>query len=198
MAITINGSGTITGISAGGLPDASITSDDIAAGAVTAAKIGSLPAGSILQVVQTEKTDVSSSVTGTTWTDFGISVNITPSSTSNKILILCKLQVSAAVGYDIKQRLMRDSTPIFIGDAAGSRPRASSTYMATYASAISSLPVLISYLDSPSTTSQVTYKVQGANYTSGTVWLNRGPNDSDTANYDARTASSIIVMEVAG
>ena len=198
MPITINGTGSITGISAGGLPDASITSDDIAAGAVTAAKIGSLPAGSILQVVQTEKTDVSSSVTGTTWTDFGISVNITPSSTSNKILILCKLQVSAAVGYDIKQRLMRDSTPIFIGDAAGSRPRASSTYMATYASAISSLPVLISYLDSPSTTSQVTYKVQGANYTSGTVWLNRGPNDSDTANYDARTASSIIVMEVAG
>lgn len=40
MPITINGTGSITGISAGGLPDASITSDDIAAGAVTAAKLG--------------------------------------------------------------------------------------------------------------------------------------------------------------
>lgn len=40
MPITINGSGTITGISAGGLPDACITTDDIAANAVTAAKLG--------------------------------------------------------------------------------------------------------------------------------------------------------------
>jgi hypothetical protein len=41
MAITINGSGTITGISAGGLPDGSVTADDIAAAAVTDAKIAS-------------------------------------------------------------------------------------------------------------------------------------------------------------
>ena len=40
MPITINGTGTITGISAGGLPDACITTDDIAANAVTAAKLG--------------------------------------------------------------------------------------------------------------------------------------------------------------
>jgi hypothetical protein len=40
MAITINGSGTVTGISAGGLPDSCITTDDIAANAVTAAKLG--------------------------------------------------------------------------------------------------------------------------------------------------------------
>ena len=40
MPITINGSGSVTGISAGGLPDACITTDDIAANAVTAAKLG--------------------------------------------------------------------------------------------------------------------------------------------------------------
>ena len=40
MPITINGTGTVTGISAGGLPDACITTDDIAANAVTAAKLG--------------------------------------------------------------------------------------------------------------------------------------------------------------
>jgi len=195
MPITINGTGSITGLTAGGLPDGSITSADLASGAITA---GALPAGSILQVVQTEKTDVSSSVTGSTWADFGLSVNITPSSTSSKVLILCKLQVSNGNGYDVKQRLMRNSTPIFIGDAAGSRPQATSTYLANYDTGYSSLPVSISYLDSPGTTSQVTYKVQGANYTSGTVWLNRGPNDSNTATYESRTASSIIVMEVAG
>jgi hypothetical protein len=41
MAITINGSGTITGVSAGGLPDGSVTTDDIASAAVTDAKIAS-------------------------------------------------------------------------------------------------------------------------------------------------------------
>ena len=40
MAITINGSGTVTGISAGGLPDDCITTADIAANAVTTAKLG--------------------------------------------------------------------------------------------------------------------------------------------------------------
>ena len=39
MPITINGSGTLTGISAGGLPDDSIIAADIAAGAVTTAKV---------------------------------------------------------------------------------------------------------------------------------------------------------------
>ena len=39
MAITIDGSGTITGISAGGLPDGSVTADDLATDAVTTAKI---------------------------------------------------------------------------------------------------------------------------------------------------------------
>lgn len=41
MPITINGTGTITGISAGGLPDDCITTADIAANAVTTAKLGS-------------------------------------------------------------------------------------------------------------------------------------------------------------
>ena len=39
MPISINGTGTITGISAGGLPDACITTDDIAVSAVTTAKL---------------------------------------------------------------------------------------------------------------------------------------------------------------
>ena len=55
MAITIDGDGTITGVSVGGLPDGIVDTDMIAAGAVTAAKRG---AGAILQVVQAAKTDV--------------------------------------------------------------------------------------------------------------------------------------------
>ncbi len=47
MPITINGSGTVTGISAGGLPDGVITTDDIAANAVTFAKIGTTEQGQL-------------------------------------------------------------------------------------------------------------------------------------------------------
>jgi hypothetical protein len=41
MPITINGSGTLTGISTGGLPDGCIATDDLANNAVTTAKMGS-------------------------------------------------------------------------------------------------------------------------------------------------------------
>ena len=57
MPITLNGSGTVSGISAGGLPDGIIQSADLATG------VG----GKILQVVQVAKTDTAS----TTSTTFG-------------------------------------------------------------------------------------------------------------------------------
>ena len=77
MPITLNGSGTVSGISAGGLPDGIIQSADLATG------VG----GKILQVLQTVKTDVAST-TSTSWTDLsGLSASITPSSASNKILV---------------------------------------------------------------------------------------------------------------
>jgi hypothetical protein len=47
MPITINGSGSVVGISAGGLPDGVITTDDIAANAVTFAKIGTTEQGQL-------------------------------------------------------------------------------------------------------------------------------------------------------
>ena len=65
MPIAINGSGTVTGISVGGLPDGIVDTDMLAAGAVTAPKRG---AGAILQVVQTFKND-SFSTTSTSYVD---------------------------------------------------------------------------------------------------------------------------------
>ena len=61
MPITINGTGTVTGISAGGLPDGVITTDDIAAGAVTTPKITGGPAFSAYR-------NATQSVTSATWT----------------------------------------------------------------------------------------------------------------------------------
>ena len=85
MAITINGNGTITGVSSGGLPAGSVTSATLADGAATAVKRG---AGSILQVQSTLKTDSTNfTLSGGALSSILFSVNITPSSASNKILI---------------------------------------------------------------------------------------------------------------
>jgi len=195
MPITVNGSGTITGVSVGGLPDGIVDTDMLAAGAVTAAKRG---AGAILQVVQTTKTDVDS-MTGTTFADLGLSVTITPSSSSSKVLIFMYASISSLGSYDMKLRLLRGTTPISIGDAAGNRPRASTSLSFSYSTgAYGAGNAGINFLDSPATTSATTYKLQAGAYGSSTVIaINRGPNDSDLAAYEGRTASSMIAMEVA-
>ena len=187
MPVTINGNGTITGISAGGLPDGCITADDLASGA----------GGKILQVVQTVKTDTFST-SSQPFTDItGLSASITPLSASNKILILYTLAVSGN-GYPMF-KLLRGSTDIFVGDAAGNRVRCLFGGAIT-ADALSSmtLPVSGSFLDSPSTTSATTYKFQtGVIHTTGyTTYLNRSSADTDH-NYMPRTASSIVLTEVA-
>ena len=153
----------------------------------------------ILQVVQSVKTDTAS-VGGATFADIGLSASITPSSSSSKILVQVQANTGASAGFSMKTRLMRDSTAIHIGDAAGSRPRASTENTGTYSTgtpSYNSFPVSIIFLDSPSTTSAVTYKVQYASYNSFTIYINRSGSDLNTSEYEARTASSITLMEVA-
>jgi hypothetical protein len=200
MAITINGTGSITGLTAGGLPDGSVTTDDLAANAVTAAKIGY--AGAILQVVQTVKTDTNSH-SGSTWGDTGLSATITPSSSSSKILVLVDAMISSDVGYAMKIKLLRNSTDVYVGNAATNQPRVSRVMHGTYSTGVnsSSMSASVIYLDSPSTTSATTYKLQFGSYTPNTIYLNRTGNDAaDTTNqfFDGRGASSITLLEVAG
>lgn len=195
MPITINGSGTITGVSVGGLPDGIVDADMIAAGAVTAAKRG---AGAILQVVQSSKTDTDS-MTGMTYDDLGLSVTITPTSATSKILIACYASIAASSGFDCSLRLLRGSTPISVGAAAGNRTQSSTTFTGNWTTVTYARQnIAINYLDSPATTSATTYKIQGRTYQSGVVvYINQGHLDTDSAAYEARAASSIIAMEVA-
>lgn len=193
MAITINGDGTLTGISTGGLPDGIVDTDMLATDAVTAAKIGSLPAGSILQVVQATKTDTFST-TSTTFTDItGMSVSITPSSTSSKILVFVYLNDSNSSNFTM-HKLLRGSTDIFLGDAAGSRIQVTAAGMTD---SNRQRTTNFHYLDSPSTTSATTYKCQMRVNSSETGYINRSSADSNSSPY-MRSASAITVMEVAG
>ena len=85
MAIQINGNGTITGISVGGLPDGIVDTDMIAANAVTSAK-STITGGKVLQVVQTTNT-VRQALASSTYVATNKTVTITPTAASSKILI---------------------------------------------------------------------------------------------------------------
>jgi len=158
---------------------------------------GTLPAGmggKILQVVSTTKTDTYTQNSNTFTDVTGLSVSITPASTSSKILILAVINGFAVGSYNFQGRLMRDSTAICIGDAASNRPRSSFQTMAYSNEHNEQIPIM--HLDSPSSTSSVTYKIQ---VKSGSfIAINRTEIDRDTSNFDARMASSITVMEIAG
>ena len=156
----------------------------------------------IIQVKSALKTSVASftSSSTNTFVDLsGLSVSITPSSTSSKILVIVNVNVANSTSATTHVRAMRGSTPIHIGDTAGNRLRdsaATRTAADPYELSIENL--CFQHLDSPNTTSATTYKVQGTlgSTYSGTFYLNRPANNGDN-DFSPRTASSIIVMEIA-
>jgi hypothetical protein len=154
-------------------------------------------AGNILQVVSATKTDTFSRASSSS--DYGditgLSVSITPTSATSKILIYTTVVGSGNTGQRISVRLMRDSTAISIGDSAGNRSRSSSAGAQT-TGGNDTVTLSSIFLDSPNTTLATTYKVQCSAEGSQTFYLNRGSTDSD-ADTVYRAASSITVMEVA-
>lgn len=158
--------------------------------------------GKILQVVQTVKTDtasITSSSTNTFVDLTGLTVSITPSSASSKVLVTVSASVTQSVGM-LHMMLVRDSTNIVVGGSDGSR--VSSTMSSRFDSAPytynNNITAAYSFLDSPNTTSATTYKLQGTlgSTYSGTMYINRTPGDIN-ASYGSRTTSTITVMEVA-
>jgi len=180
MAITINGSGTIGGVSVGGLPDGIVDTDMLASNAVTSAL---LPAGSVLQVVHgSTKTNVTATTTANT--DTGLSASITPSSASSKILVLVSQNVFLYSANTISGNifLYRNTTPVGTDTTYGIWTVASGTP--------NELQVIysINHLDSPATTSSITYKTQQV--------LRDGP--AMRTQRDSGFTSTMTLMEIAG
>jgi len=158
----------------------------------------SLPAGSVLQVVSTTKSDTWSASLPN-WADItGLSVSITPSSASNKILVLAIVNYTTTGAASNGYRLVRNSTPISIADAAGSRPLFSGMNADGNINTSWIMSSSTNYLDSPATTSAITYKVQAFGTYSGTMYVNLSSADRNASQYDARSVSSITVMEIKG
>jgi hypothetical protein len=153
--------------------------------------------GRVLQVVQTVKTDtygVSLAQGASDTSDVsGLTVSITPSSVSNKILVMCQVGLGGeqAVGYSL---FRNGSVTGYIGNADGSRTRVSASATPTERGAAESSLI---YLDSPATTSAVTYSIRLTSSGTGTtaVYVNRSLGDGND-NRVSRSASSIIAMEI--
>jgi hypothetical protein len=150
--------------------------------------------GGVLQVKSVTKTDTFTS-TSTSYVDVtGLTINITPSSATSKILVMYNVSGSQQVNVNIAHsRLMRNSTAINIGDAAGSRDASTSDPFSPD-TLIVGTTIAGTFLDSPATTSATTYKFQ-VRTVGNTVYVNRTQDDADSA-VRARTVSTITVMEI--
>jgi hypothetical protein len=159
--------------------------------------------GRVLQVAQAIKTDTQTQTTLATFLAVtGMTVSITPSSSSNKILVQGKVSIGGSSETDRSGfRLVRmvggasDVYP-FVGDAASSRQRFTSGPTGSYNQFVNTVvETPFFFLDSPSTTSAVSYKIE-AYHAAGNLFINRSSEDQDSGN-NGRGTSIIVAMEVA-
>ena len=209
MPVAITGStGVITGVSVGGLPDGIVDADMIAAGAVTDPKMA---AGAVLQVQNTTLTahtsqNVSSSFTYEDVTNFNCA--ITPASASNKIMITAHIMGEGTIDDNrwmlrIKRAISGGATTYIQGASSGNRSQMIGQFASHYhADDNNDTPAtfdLANYVDSPSTTSAVTYTLQIAVRDSGGKdWHTNRCVMSDDISVGSVGVSWITLMEVAG
>ena len=199
MPVTINGDGSITGLSVGGLPDGCVDADTLASGAavpadgsITAAKLASgaitrsaLPAGSVLQTVQvTTTTQVENAYTSQ---QTFLTASITPTDSNNKILVNvnCCGCGSRNTSTFWRMRIKKD----------GSLLRGVASYIGGYGddSGNEDYPSC-SFLDSPGTTNAITYTLHG-DRVSGSA--NFYFNHQDSSGSNSQGQSSMTLMEIA-
>ena len=175
MTVTINGNGTIT-------PTSAIQ-----------------PTGSILQIVQNVKTD-QSSTTSSTYSDTGLSQAITPTSSSSKILVTCSVTYGGEDNAYVGFKVLRDSTAIGVS-TTGTGNQTNACFGG--AGDPDWLEYMVhglawTWLDSPSTTSSTTYKVQyAARNANKIIYINRPQNVTDNGHV-IYTTSTLTLMEIAG
>ena len=190
MPIAINGTGTITGISAGGLPDACVTAADLAPNLSRFLLSANQSVLTTVQIINTAG-----------WVDVSnITVTVTPASSASRFMIMTDIKATTQNNgtFRLVRTVSSVDTPIYIGTSpagAGLQSGGGDIYGGTYSGNNTGN---FHFIDSPSTTSNVTYKVQAQGITPATypLYINATNYDGD-ASWRFRGASSIIVLEFA-
>ena len=196
MAFVLNGSGSITGLSAGGLPDGSVTADDIASTLDLSGKTVTLPAGTggkVLQVVDSGAQTTSSMSQSTTFIDANCTATITPTSASSKIIVMVTQTIQ--VWNDSSYATGRWKIQRNVGGGAfsdiyiDSNSQNGNIFAYDYGNSGINIyrPTSYTMVDSPSTTSAVIYKTQIA----------RGSNGGNRIEVNTNSPGRMILMEIA-
>ena len=156
--------------------------------------------GGIIQVKQTLKTD-SFHTTSQSYTDItGMTVSITPKFNTSKILLQCNIQFGGALNLYAPVRLLRGSThigqsPVYSGGQTNATFSLNLTDVSGTASQYKIFSTVYQILDSPATTSEVTYKLQVSSWVGRDFYLNRSQQDSGAA-WTHGASSTMTAMEV--
>ena len=187
MPITINGSGTLTGISTGGISDTKAIAD------------AAMPQGAIINEASVNETATVSASTGqAAYSAALISISYAAASSSNKLLVIAQFNMSidgtSAAGYGT---LHVAGSPSYRDNADGNRLRITTSARPGNTGGLEN-QTIVHLISSPSTSS-TTYDVRGshANDQTHTIYLNRTGSDVNQ-NYEGRCASSITIMEFVG
>jgi len=173
------------------IADDAIVTAAIADDAVTAANIAdAVSFGKVLQVKQSIRTSVGNFDTDGTFSDIGLSVDITPSSTSSDILILCQINaIYYAVGNSAGYHNLRIARVI---NSTTSNLTGANTHMTAEVGRNQSQgehdAISFSFVDVPNTTSTITYKAQAY----------QGQGSNNFYYNDTSSTSSIIAIEIEG
>ena len=158
--------------------------------------------GGIIQVKQTLKTD-SFHTTSQSYTDItGMTISITPKFNTSKILLQCNLQFGGGLNLYAPVRLLRGSTHIGQSTVySGGQTNATFSLNLGDGSGTSNhykiFSTVYQILDSPATTSAVTYKLQVSSWAGRNFYINRSEQDSGAA-WTHGASSSMTAMEVSG
>jgi hypothetical protein len=191
MPVTL-GNTSISGIGVGGLPSGIVNAATLATNSVTRDKIGY--AGAVVQQVYGIKTDTFVSSANSTYVAVtGLSATITPVYSNSKILIICQVHYGCG-GTTYGGTIFRNGTAVSRGDASSNRQRVGfGMAFPTDGNQSNTYPYI--FLDSPGSTSALTYQLYVLNDNDNNVHINRSSSDTDQSTGKNGT-SSITLLEI--
>jgi hypothetical protein len=149
-------------------------------------------------VVQTVKTDTFSTTAAGYTAVTGLTVTITPTSSSSKVLVTGRVTINNTTGANtgvLAYRLMRGVTEVGSGTAVGNRVAAGASGNSGELSAFANMTLPIEFLDAPASATAVTYAIE-VYRSAGTTRVNTTYDDGDLADRP-RTSSVLTAIEVA-